>query len=286
MKDGYILLCPNAHRDAGLEATCHTAETLRSHGHEVRIAPLFGEGFESTWPADIVTDTIENLLPGARLVVSLGGDGTILQLSGRLAGTEIPILGVNLGHKGFLAELESSETDSILEVAEGHYKTESRLMLDLELLRNGETVYSGIALNEAVVRAVSSVVRYEAFSDGREITAFSGDGIIVSTPTGSTAYSMAAGGPIVEPSADCIILTPICTFRLAARSYVLKSRRQVYIRTVEQGKKEVLLSVDGVNVPFLENDELRVCASDKSLLMARVKSRSFFDIVFEKLVDK
>ncbi len=286
MKDGYILLCPNAHRDAGLAATCRVAETLRSRGHEVHIAPLFGEGFESTWPADIVTDTIENLLPGARLVVSLGGDGTILQLSGRLAGTEIPILGVNLGHKGFLAELESSETDSILEVAEGHYKTESRLMLDLELLRNGETVYSGIALNEAVVRAVSSVVRYEAFSDGREITAFSGDGIIVSTPTGSTAYSMAAGGPIVEPSADCIILTPICTFRLAARSYVLKSRRQVYIRTVEQGKKEVLLSVDGVNVPFLENDELRVCASDKSLLMARVKSRSFFDIVFEKLVDK
>ena len=110
--------------------------------------------------------------------------------------------------------------------------------------------------------------------------------MIASTPTGSTAYSMAAGGPIVEPCADCIILTPICTFRLAARSYVLKADREVSIRTVEQGDKEVFLSVDGVAVPFLDGDELVVARSDKTLLMARVKDRSFFDIVFEKLVDK
>ena len=155
-----------------------------------------------------------------------------------------------------------------------------------KLFRKGELVYEGSALNEAVVRASVSVVKLEAFSDGREVTAFSGDGMIASTPTGSTAYSMAAGGPIVEPCADCIILTPICTFRLAARSYVLKADREVSIRTVEQGDKEVFLSVDGVAVPFLDGDELVVARSDKTLLMARVKDRSFFDIVFEKLVDK
>ena len=286
MKDGYILLCPNAHRDHGLHSTLAISEELRKRGHAVRIAPFLSDGLESTWSGDIQTESISDALPGARLVVSLGGDGTILQLSRYLAGSGVPILGVNLGNKGFLAELDRTDMDSILEVAEGHFAVETRMMLDLRLFRGGELVYSGSALNEAVVRASVSVVRLEAFSDGREITAFSGDGIIVSTPTGSTAYSMAAGGPIVEPSADCVILTPICTFRLAARSYVLHADREVCVRTIEQGSKEVFLSVDGVPVPFFEGDELRVSRSEKTLLMARVKDRSFFDIVFEKLVDK
>ena len=287
MKDGYILLCPNAHRDHGLESTILLADTLRVRGHEVRIAPFLSDGLENTWSPGIPTVALPSALPGARLVVSLGGDGTILQLSRYLAGSGVPILGVNLGNKGFLAELEQTEMDCILEVADGHYSVQARMMLDLKLFRKGNLVFSGSALNEAVVRASVSVVKLEAFSDGREITAFSGDGMIASTPTGSTAYSMAAGGPIVEPCADCIILTPICTFRLAARSYVLKADREVSIRTVDQGDKEVFLSVDGVAVPFLDGDELVVAArSEKTLLMARVKDRSFFDIVFEKLVDK
>lgn len=237
MKDGYVLLCPNAHRDHGLASTLAIAEALRKHGHEVRISPFLSDGLENTWPRDIPTAALPMALPGARLVVSLGGDGTILQLSRYLAGSGVPILGVNLGNKGFLAELEQTETDCILEVADGHYTVQTRMMLDLKLFRKGELVYEGSALNEAVVRASVSVVKLEAFSDGREVTAFSGDGMIASTPTGSTAYSMAAGGPIVEPCADCIILTPICTFRLAARSYVLKADREVSIRTVERETK-------------------------------------------------
>lgn len=286
MKDGYILLCPNAHRDHGLQTTLAISAALRERGHTVHIAPFLSDGLESTWSSSIQTESISDALPGARLVVSLGGDGTILQLSRYLAGSGVPILGVNLGNKGFLAELDRTDLDSIMEVAEGHFAVETRMMLDLKLFRGGKLVYSGSALNEAVVRASVSIVRLEAFSDGREITAFSGDGIIVSTPTGSTAYSMAAGGPIVEPGADCIILTPVCTFRLAARSYVLHADREVCVRTIEQGSKEVLLSVDGVPVPFFEGDELRVSRSEKTLLMAKVKNRSFFDIVFEKLVDK
>ena len=260
-------------------------ESLRKTGRFIMAEEACRSGSLGTLLlADAAANSIS--LPGARLVVSLGGDGTILQLSRYLAGSGVPILGVNLGNKGFLAELEQTETDCILEVADGHYTVQTRMMLDLKLFRKGELVYEGSALNEAVVRASVSVVKLEAFSDGREVTAFSGDGMIASTPTGSTAYSMAAGGPIVEPCADCIILTPICTFRLAARSYVLKADREVSIRTVEQGDKEVFLSVDGVAVPFLDGDELVVARSDKTLLMARVKDRSFFDIVFEKLVDK
>ena len=121
MKDGYILLCPNAHRDHGLESTILLADTLRMRGHEVRIAPFLSDGLENTWSPGIPTVALPSALPGARLVVSLGGDGTILQLSRYLAGSGVPILGVNLGNKGFLAELEQTEMDCILEVADGHY---------------------------------------------------------------------------------------------------------------------------------------------------------------------
>lgn len=285
MKDGYVLLCPNATATTALLPRSPLPRHCASTDMKCASLPssaTAGKHLAARYPDRGSSDGAA----GARLVVSLGGDGTILQLSRYLAGSGVPILGVNLGNKGFLAELEQTETDCILEVADGHYTVQTRMMLDLKLFRKGELVYEGSALNEAVVRASVSVVKLEAFSDGREVTAFSGDGMIASTPTGSTAYSMAAGGPIVEPCADCIILTPICTFRLAARSYVLKADREVSIRTVEQGDKEVFLSVDGVAVPFLDGDELVVARSDKTLLMARVKDRSFFDIVFEKLVDK
>ena len=283
---GHILLCPNAHRDIGLSATCKAAELLQGGGHEVKIAPFLSEGTEATWPEDVLTVSLENGIKDARLAVTLGGDGTILQISRFLAGTGVPVIGVNMGNKGFLADLERSELPRLVEVANGNYSILSRSMLDIELRRGGECVFAARALNEAVVRSLVSVIRMEAFGDGREIVAFSGDGIIVSTPTGSTAYSMAAGGPIVEPEADCIILTPICTFRLAARSFVLTGDREIIVRSVDQGEEEVMLSIDGVPVDFLAGDELHIVRSRDSLLMARFSDRSLYDIVFEKLNDK
>ena len=283
---GYILLLPNAHRDPGLAATQKLAEHLRQHGFESCICPFLSAGLEHTWSADLPTRELTEALSGADLVVSLGGDGTILQASRFLAGSGVPIIGVNMGNKGFLAELESVDLLRVLEVAQGNYTVQPRMMLDVEVLRDGKTVFSSRALNDASVRALVSLIRLEAFGDGSEITAFSGDGIIVSTPTGSTAYSMAAGGPIVEPDADCIILTPICTFRLAARSIVLMPERDVRIRLPEQGSKQVMLSVDGETFEVLDGDEIHVRRSRDSLLMAKFSDHSFYDIVFEKLNDK
>ena len=283
---GYILLLPNAHRDPGLAATQKLAEHLRQNGFDSCICPFLSGGLEHTWSEDLPIRELTEALPGADLVVSLGGDGTILQASRFLAGSGVPIIGVNMGNKGFLAELEAVDLLRVLEVAQGNYTVQPRMMLDVEVLRDGEAVFSSRALNDASVRALVSLIRLEAYGDGREITAFSGDGIIVSTPTGSTAYSMAAGGPIVEPDADCIILTPICTFRLAARSIVLMPERDVRIHLPEQGTKQVMLSVDGETFEVLEGDEIHVCRSKDSLLMAKFSDHSFYDIVFEKLNDK
>ena len=284
--NGYILLLPNAHRDERLEATCRLAQHLRANGHEVVIRPFLSDGLPEMDHPEVCRLSVEEAIAGARLVVTLGGDGTILQISRHMAGTGVPIIGVNMGNKGFLAELEETELMRILEVAEGRYTLQSRMMLDVELWRGGEKIYSDRALNEGVVRALVNLIQLEAYGDEREITAFSGDGIIVSTPTGSTAYSMAAGGPLVEPDSDCIILTPICTFRLAARSIVLNPDRRVRIRVPEQGEKPVMLSVDGMSVEFRDGDELCLRRSEKRLLMARLGGRSFYDIVFEKLNDK
>lgn len=283
---GHILLCPNAHRDTELATTRQAIELLTAHGYSVKVSPLLSTGLEDTMPKDIPLLSLEEALPGARLVVTLGGDGTILQASSRLSKAGVPILGMNMGHKGFLTELEGGDMEKLLDAAAGNFTIQQRMMLDVELHRQGNVVYSGRALNEAVVRALVNVVRVEAYGDGSEITAFSGDGIIVSTPTGSTAYSMAAGGPLVEPDADCIILTPICTFRLAARSFVLTANRRVRIRTVEQNEKKVMLSIDGEPVEFLDGDELYVSRSAETLLTAQVSGRSFYDIVFEKLNDQ
>ena len=182
--NGHILLLVNAHRDEGLCSTLRLQEHLRSHGHDTRITPFLSEDVRDTWDPSIETVTLEDGLKGARLVVSLGGDGTILQISRYLAGTGIPIIGVNMGNKGFLAELERGELLRVLEVAEGRCSIQARMMLDVELIRNNRTVFSSQALNEAVVRATVALIRIEAYGDGREITAFSGDGIIVSSPTG------------------------------------------------------------------------------------------------------
>ena len=284
--NGYVLLLPNAHRDIGLKATRRLANYLTEHGHEVCVCPFLSDNVEEGWGEDLPILPLEEAISGARLMVSLGGDGTILQISRYLAGTGVPIIGVNMGNKGFLAELERTELLRVLEVAEGRYTVQPRMMLDVQILRKGEIVFTSLALNEAVVRAVESMIRLEAFGDGREITSFSGDGIIVASPTGSTAYSMASGGPIVEPDSNCIILTPICPFRLASRSVIMTPDRYVQVVVPDQGDKGVVVSVDGESVPFLDGDELRVKRSEQTLLMAKISDRSFYDIVFEKLNDK
>jgi NAD+ kinase len=251
----------------------------------VVVSPFLGVGLEDTWPADLSTMPLEAALKGARLAVTLGGDGTILQISRFLAGSGVPVLGVNMGNKGFLAELEGTELERLLEVADSDFSVLPRMMLDLKLIRGGKTVFEGRALNEAVVRALVSVVRLEALGDGREITEFSGDGIIISTPTGSTAYSMAAGGPIVEPTAENLLLTPMCAHSLTAKPYVLAGDRHTSVRLVEGDAGEALLLVDGEDFFTLRSgDVVHIRKSAYVTRLVKLRKLSFYDVVRNKLM--
>ena len=214
----------------------------------------------------------------------IGGDGTILSAARQLHNSDIPILGVNLGSKGFMAALEPEHMQLIVKAAAGEYTVSRRMMLDIELERGGEIIYRDKALNDVVLHGYGDCIRLTAWCAGDRITSFSGDGIILSTPTGSTGYSMSAGGPIVEPEASAIIVSPICAHMMSARSYVLSALHDVSVLAEKLHGRRAYISVDGNSVMDLTNgDLLRVRRSERCILMADMGLKSFFDLAFEKL---
>lgn len=280
----HIVLFPNVERDIGLLCARRVKDMLEAEGHEVVVSPVYGDGEGS----DIQAVPLEQAMHGARLLVSLGGDGTILHLAPRIMAYGVPLVGVNLGHKGFLTELDGSNVELLKKAAAGAYDIVPRMMLDVEIRRRGERIFEDTGLNEAVISGIVQNVHLTASGDGERILAFSGDGIIISSPTGSTAYSMSAGGPLVEPDAEAIILTPICAHMLAARSFVLTPGRVVTVSPADlDGGKRCVLSVDGRGIIDLEsNDQVVVRQSEHKLLMAHLGTKSFYETAFEKLGER
>ena len=193
-----VILCPNPTKDDGLETSRRAKAILEEAGFEVCICPEFVDGRPDDLPGDLPLRELEDVIDGAALVVSLGGDGTIMHTARRMMGYEIPIIGVNLGTMGFMAELDRSELEMLLPAARGEFTPSARMMLEICVERAGKTVFRDFALNDVFVHGVLQTIRMTARGDGRKILEFSGDGIVVSSPTGSTAYSLSAGGPIVE----------------------------------------------------------------------------------------
>lgn len=281
-----IVLCPNLSRDLGLEYTRKATVMLREAGHSVSICPLPLTDHEIDVPAGVHTEPLADSLVGADLLVSFGGDGTILQAARAAMHEKVPIIGVNLGTKGFMAELETGELQRLLDAANGKYELVRRMMIDVELKSGGKVIFSDTALNDAVVKGMMKVISLSAYSDGWKMYEFSGDGIIIATPTGSTAYSMSSGGPLVEPNAKNIIMTPVCAHVLAVKSFVLSPSRVVTVKVGDIAGKQAYLSVDG-GKPVVMNsgDELIARNSIYETYMAHVGPKSFYDIAYEKLGD-
>lgn len=279
-----IAICPNPFRDSELKYTRQAAEMLHAAGYETVVCPVFAEDAPQMIPEDIKATTLDAVRSRCSLVVVIGGDGTILSAARQLHNADIPILGVNLGSKGFMAALEPEHMQLIVKAAAGEYTVSRRMMLDIELERGGEIIYRDKALNDVVLHGYGDCIRLTAWCAGDRITSFSGDGIILSTPTGSTGYSMSAGGPIVEPEASAIIVSPICAHMMSARSYVLSASHDVSVLAEKLHGRRAYISVDGNSVMDLANgDLLRVRRSERCILMADMGLKSFFDLAFEKL---
>jgi len=268
-----IMLRPNADRDIGLTVTNKVAALLDELNE-----PYF---IWTEW--DIPKEIIEE----SKMIIVFGGDGTILHTARMAVHFGVPLLGVNTGGKGFICEVEPEEIDIISKAVAGDYNIDTRMMLDLKVIRDGQTIFSDFALNDVVVGGMVKVIDVTVYGDGEKITSFLGDGVIISTPTGSTAYSMAAGGPIVEPDAENIIITPICAHILAAKSFVLSPKRKVCVELAERDDIKAYMTADGGDsIELFSGDRIEIGNSDLNVKLIRLSDGGFYERVSRKLGDR
>ncbi len=282
------ILCPNPYRDLGLKATLDARLILSECGIETEICMPFelNEDPSVKIPSEVRLVPLEEGLSEGDILICFGGDGTILHLSKFANLYHLPILGVNLGSIGFMAELEQSELPLLRRLVDRKYVIEERMMLNVVVRRNGKTVYSDTALNDTVLTkgAVARLLNMEVTGDGVTIASFAGDGVIVCTPTGSTAYSMAAGGPIVEPTAKNVIVTPICAHSLTVKPMVLDRKRIVGIRLEPESRRSAYLSTDGGKAfRILSSDQVEIRRSDQVTKLVKLSGRSFYELAYQKL---
>lgn len=282
-----IVLSPNPYRDKGLRAAQNAEKVLRQAGAETSMCfPFELERDNVEVPSHLEFLPEEEAFAGADLMVCFGGDGTILHAAKDAQRHGVPVLGVNLGSVGFLSELETTELTQLERLVEGKYRIEERMMLDVSVRREGRTVHRDLALNDAVITkgAVARIIDLEVKADGVAVSRYSGDGVIISTPTGSTAYAMSAGGPIVEPTVENILVTPICPHALHARSIVLDRGRSVAVRMGKLSRKTAYLSVDGGKAFRLSaSDQVELHRSKSRAKLIRLTNRSFYTVVNQKL---
>ncbi len=279
-----IAICPNPFRDMGCALTLKLQEMLQAQGFETCICPVFSTEEDGVVPPEIQPKALREVAEACTLIVVVGGDGTILHVAREIHAFDVPLLGVNLGSKGFMAALEPDEIAYVLDAAKGKYTLSKRMKLDVSLVRGGEVICRDQALNDVVMHGYGDCIKITASCNGNRITAFSGDGIILSTPTGSTGYSMSAGGPIVEPNAENIIISPICAHMMSSRSFVLSPESLIEVDMDKQHGRRAYLSVDGNSVMDLAGgDRLLVRRSDSFTWMADLGLRNFYEIAFEKL---
>ena len=277
-----VILTPNPYRDKGFHTVRNAVKILQRVGMDVKLCLPFEVDRTYDLPRDLYFSRLERELPNAELVICFGGDGTILHMAKAATRHNLPILGVNIGTMGFMAELESSELDQLVRLANDDFEIDRRMMLDVSVTRNGEVLYQDLCLNDAVITkgAVARIIHLGIQFDGIQALEFGGDGVIVATPTGSTAYSLSAGGPIVEPEAHSILITPICAHDMMSRCVVASQRRVVTVELMQNARRNAFLSVDGGKALRLNmGDVTTIRKSSKETKLIRLKERSFYDIV-------
>ena len=280
-----VILCPNPYRDSELKVAKQSREILESIGFETVVClPFHRYGYGDELGVPVLQ--LQQEIKTADLLIAFGGDGTILHLSRTAALHHVPVLGINLGSLGFMSELEVHELDRLRDLKNWDFTVESRMMLDVTIFREDKAVFSNIALNDAVISkgAVARVVRLDIFTEEGRLTKVTGDGVVIATPTGSTGYSMAAGGPIVEPTARNLLITPICAHSTRNSCYVLSPDHVITVETSDANRKFVYLSADGGKAFSLKNgDRIRVRQSKFDMGLVRLSKKSFCEILEHKM---
>lgn len=284
MKEAFMktLVVANPERDTGFSVTGKVFETLE----KLNIAVLNGKLDRGS----LSCSGAEALLPESDILIVIGGDGTILRAAQTAYRAGKPILGINVGTVGYMSSIEADELDLLENLTSGSgYSVENRMLLNVSVENgDGNLIFNENALNETVISRgqVTRVLDFDVFCNSRKISSYRADGIILSTPTGSTAYSLSAGGPIVDPGLDSIIATPVCAHSFNSRSIIFRddSVISVGIREDRFLSDNSYLTVDGLkNFKLSRNDIVRITRSQHSLGLIKLKNESFYDVLSRKI---
>ena len=249
-----LLVTPNTDKKGIYESTTKLCKALHEHGAKIYMLNSDSELFKGC--CDISGGNINELTRKSDAVIALGGDGTILRSATIAAVYDKPILGLNQGRLGFMAGLEISELDLISRLFTKEYEIQKRMMLDVSVRHNGKCKYRNISLNDVVLSrgAMSHIIDFKIMHNSDACLEYRADGIIFSTPTGSTAYSLSAGGPVVDPSVKSIILTPVCPHSLCNRSVIFSSDSYLDVEPNITFDNELYLTIDGDGVFRMEKE--------------------------------
>jgi NAD+ kinase len=234
----------------------------------------------------LVYDTPANIYATADLIIVLGGDGSIMDAARNAADRGTPILGINMGHLGYLAELEMSDLELLDEVMKGNYTIDKKTMLKAEIISRSKEPQIAYALNEAVISngSIARIIDLQLSEDGRVVNTYRADGLIVCTPTGSTAYSMSAGGPIVDPRLNCFCVTPICPHMMNARPILFPDDAVLEVKNICKRERALYLTLDGRNnFEIFKGDVVKISKSELYASIIHVKDRSFYEKMRSKL---
>lgn len=280
-----VVVKPN--QPEALKTTCRLVEWLDARGLKLLATPeLDRHSIESETHCAIEVVETERLAASVDLIVVLGGDGTMIATSRMMGDYEVPVLGINYGTLGYLAEFRIEEMFAALEsILAGDYRIDTRVRLAVDLIRGEEILMHNRALNDVVINksALARIIEIEARMDGHLVNAFRADGLIISTPTGSTAYNLSAGGPVVYPSMNALIITPICPFTLSDRPIVVPDNALIELR-LRTPHEEVVLTLDGqVGVPIYPEDRVMIRKSLTTFKIVQPKNRNYFEVLREKL---
>ena len=270
-----ILLLPNPKKKIPEEMIAEICEKIRDAGCEACVGalPKQGDGPEAYADAD--------------LLVVFGGDGTIIDVARVTATENIPIVGVNFGHVGYMAAIEATDTDSLLRVVRGEYMIQRRMMLDLTVIRNGQSMAPlHPALNDVVLSngPIPRLLNFDLYSSGQFSQSLRSDGIVIATPTGSSAYSMSGGGPVMDPGMFCMCATPICPHHLNSRPVIYREDAVLEIKNMRCRNNNIYLSVDGKEVMEIKDgDVIRIAKSEHTVPLVRTGEKNFVEILNSKL---
>ena len=285
-----IGIMPNLLKDEALCMTKEVIEWLEKYAFEIVVAKSLGEVLGESLTSKFEVLEEKQLFRVCDAIIAIGGDGTILSVAQRACHTQIPIIGINLGRLGFLADIESTDMQRLMDkLLDTSYTIEERMMLAIKVIEpSGETHYFEALNDVSITRSnFSRITEFEVQVNNQFVDFYAADGLLVATPTGSTAYNLSAGGPIVSPSAKVMILTPVCPHTIASRPIVVADTDHILVKTYNHNGTQLELAVDGQTKGFITpRHKIEIEKAAYTTKLIKLQQQDFFDILRKKIVER